>query len=232
MRGFYAAGLALVSLMPAAPLAAADYGRFPTYEADGWTVTDEGDERCDADFRVDGAKVLSFMGPYYFRPDEPASGSILHLGDASQYMLPKGDKHGEFPAELSADGARFEVTGFATDLGRALVVDSGKMPTVIDLLAALPDTVTLRAAVGGKPAYAIALTGNHGATKAMRDCTAFISAQKRPGTKDGAKLGPPKPPQREVLTPLTLKPSLDQMDGAPPTALPEAPPPNGLPPPK
>ena len=214
----------------AAPLAAEDYPRFPAYEANGWTVTDKGEERCHADFSLDGDTVLGFMGPYYLRAGEPASGSIIHLADENRYVLPKGDEQGEFPVELAADAARFAVSGFATDIGGALVVDSGNLPTVIDLLAALPDSVTLSAVVGGKQVYAIQLAGNRGAAKALRDCTAFITLQKRPGTKNGPKLGPPKPPQLEALSDPIAKLPPEPLVSAPPMALPAGPPPNALPP--
>lgn len=228
MRALCAATFLLLLAGPTASLAAEDYARFPTYEAGGWAITDKGDERCHADFSIDGDTALGFMGPYYYRPGEPASGSIIHLTDETRYTLPKGNKHGEFPAELAAGAARFAVTGFATDLGGSLVVDSGNLPTVIDVLAALPDSVTLTATVKGKQVYAIALTGNHGAAKALRDCTAFITAQKRPGTKDGPKLGPPKMPMPEPL-PERL-PLPEPLVDAPPMALPEAGPPKALPP--
>lgn len=232
MKVFCAAASLLLLAAPVLPLAAEDYARFPIYAADGWTVIDKGEERCHADFSVDGDTVLGFMGPYYFRRDEPASGSIIHLADESDYKLPKGDKHGEFPAELIAGAARFAVSGFATDLGGSLVVDSGSMPTVIDLLAALPDNVTLSAMVEGKQVYAIALTGNRGAAKALQDCTAFITAQNRPGTRNGPKLGPPKPPQLEIFSvPAPERPSEPLID-APPMVLPEAGPPEALPPPR
>lgn len=230
MKALCAAVFLLLLAGPAVPLAAEDYPRFPTYEAGEWAITDKGEERCHADFSVDGDTVLGFMGPYYYRPGAPASGSIIHLADETRYTLPKGDKHGEFPAELVAGAARFAVTGFATDIGGSLVVDSGNLPTVTDLLAALPDRVTLTAMVKGKQVYAIELAGNHGAAKALRDCTAFITEQKRPGTKDGSELGPPKMPMPEPLpAPLPLpEPVID----APPMALPEASAPNALPPPR
>lgn len=227
MRALSAAPLLLLFAGPAAPATAEGYARFPTYEADGWAITDRGDERCHADFSLDGDTVLGFMGPYYHRPGEPASGSIIHLANETRYTLPKGDKHGEFPAELAAGAARFAVTGFATDLGGSLVVDSGNLPTVIDVLAALPDSITLTATVKGKQVYAIALTGNQGAAKALRDCTAFITTQKRPGTKDGSELGPPKMPMPEPL-PERL-PLPEPLVDTPPTALPEAGPPKALP---
>ncbi len=229
MKGFCAAPLLLLLTGPAAPLVAGDYAHFPAYEANGWAITDRGAERCHADFSLDGDTVLGFMGPYYLRPGEPASGSIIHLADETRYTLPKGDKHGEFPAELVAGAARFAVTGFATDIGGSLVVDSGNLPTVTDLLAALPDSVTLTATVKGKQVYAIALTGNRAAAKALQDCTAYITAQKRPGTRDGSELGPPKMPMPEPL-PERLPPPEPLVD-APPMALPEAGPPNALPPP-
>jgi hypothetical protein len=228
VKGFCTATSLFLLASPAAAFAA-DYAHFPTYAANGWTVTDKGEERCNADFSVDGDTLLGFMGPYHFRPGEPASGSIIHLADESDYKLPKGDKHGEFPAELVAGAARFTVLGFATDLGGSLVVDSGSMPTVIDLLAALPDNITLSATVEGKQIYAIALTGNRGAAKALQDCTAFITAQKRPGTKNGPKLGLPKPPQLEILSEPTPERLPDRVVDVPPMALPEAGPPEALP---
>lgn len=230
MRALSAATFLLLLAGPAASLAAGDYARFPAYEADGWAIADKGDERCHADFSIGGDTVLGFMGPYYYRPGDPASGSIIHLADETRYTLPKGNRHGEFPAELLAGTARFAVTGFATDLGGSLVVDSGNLPTVTDLLAALPDSVTLTATVKGKQIYAIELTGNHGAAKALRDCTAFITAQKRPGTKDGPELGPPEMPMPEPLP--ERHPLPEPVIDAPPMALPEAGPPNALPPPR
>lgn len=222
----------LLLATPAVLLAAEDYARFPAYAADGWSITDTGEERCDADFSVDGDTVLGFMGPYYLRPGEPVSGSIIHLVDESDYKLPQGDEHGEFPAELVAGAARFTVSGFATDLSGSLVVDSGSMPSVIDLLAALPDKITLSATVEGKQIYAIALTGNRSAAKALQDCTAFITAQKRPGTKNGPMLGPPKPSQLEILREPASERPPEPTVYAPPMALPEAEPPEALPPPQ
>lgn len=204
MRIFCAAAFLLALVAPAAPLTAEDYAHFPTYEANDWVITDSGEERCQADFSLDGNTVLSFMGPYFPEPDEAASGSIIHLADESHYVLPKGDRHGEFPVELVAGTARFAVSGFATDLGGSLIVNSGNIPTVIDLLAALPDSVILTAMVEGKQVYAIELAGNHSAAGALRDCTAFITAQKRPGTKNGPRLGPPSPPKMIEPPPISL----------------------------
>ena len=94
MRIFCATAFLLALVAPAAPLTAEDYAHFPTYEANGWVITDSGEERCQADFSLDGNTVLSFMGPYFPKPGEAASGSIIHLADQSHYVLPKGDRHG------------------------------------------------------------------------------------------------------------------------------------------
>ncbi|WP_233503556.1 hypothetical protein [Sphingomonas psychrotolerans] len=225
MRLIYAGASLLCLIALARPVAAQDYARFPTFEADGWTVTDKGEENCDADFASDGDTLLGFMGPYYHRSGEPASGSIIHLDDETHYALPKGDRHGEFSVQLIAGTANFAVSGFATDLGGSLVTDSGSLPTVVDLLAELRDRVILSAMVEGKQVYAIKLTGNRAAAKALTDCTAFITAQKRPGTKNGPELGPPKMVPLEALLVRPEPPS-----GAPPTALPDASPPNPVPP--
>ena len=225
LRAIYSAACFLLVVPPAAASAAQGFAHFPTYNANGWTVTDRGEERCHADFRIGTETVLSFMGPYYFRSGEPAPGSVIHLAEETHYMLPKGDKHGEFPVQLVAGTARFAVSGFATDLGGALVVDPGSLPTVTDLLAALPDEVTLSAMVEGKQVYAINLDGNRAAAKALQDCTAFIIAQKRPGTKHGPELGPPSMPPFEEL-PTRADPQID----APSPVLPDFAPPSALPP--
>jgi hypothetical protein len=61
----------------------------------------------------------------------------------------------------------------------------------------LPDNFTLTATVKNKQIYSIDLIGNRAAAQAFNDCTAFISAQKRPGTRNGPRLdmenGPPPP---------------------------------------
>lgn len=225
LRAIYAAACFLSLVPPAAVSTAQDFALFPTYDANGWTVTDRGEERCHADFRIGTETVLSFMGPYYFHPGESAPGSVIHLAEETHYVLPKGDKHGEFPVELIAGTARFAVSGFATDLGGALVVDPGSLPTVTDLLAALPDEVTLSAMVEGKQVYAINLDGNRAAARALKDCTAFITAQKRPGTKHGPELGPPSMPPFEEL-PTRADPPID----APSPVLPDFAPPSALPP--
>lgn len=220
IRATYAA-ISLIFLVAAASSSTAqDYARFAFYAADGWAVTDKGAERCHADFAFDGDTVLSLMGPYYHGSEGLSTGRIIHLGEA-HYTLPKGDRHGEFPVELIAGPAHFKASGFATDLGGALVADSGSLPTVIDLLAALPDEVVLEARVEGRKVYAIQLAGTRAAAKAFEDCTAFITAQKRPGTRNGPKLSAPKPPALEV------SPARAQSSSGPSSpGLPKVPPPN------
>lgn len=196
----YATASLIWLVAASSPAVAQDYERFPTYVAHGWTVGDKGEERCNADFAIGGHTVLSFMGPYYHGSGKLEAGSIIHLGEVT-YTLPKGDRYGDFAVQLFAGPGHFAVSGFATDLNGALVVNSGSLPTVAALLAALPDKVTLKAMVGDSQVYAVELTGNQAAAKALDDCTAFITAQKRPGTKSGPSLGDPKPPTLEVLRP-------------------------------
>lgn len=186
-----------IAILLASPAAAdpASYPRFSTWQAGGWTVADGGDDRCDADFAESGRTLLTFMGPYHVTPGAPPSGSILHIGaEAGDYALPKGDKYGEFPAELIAGDLRFEVMGSALDLSGGLIADPDDSRTTTDILAALPDKVVLIARVKGKQIYAIPLDGNRAAAQALRDCTDFITAQKRPGTRYGPAAGPPRPP--------------------------------------
>jgi hypothetical protein len=186
-----------IAIFLASPAAAdpVSYPRFPTWQAGGWTVADDGDDRCDADFADSGRTVLTFMGPYHIEPGAPPSGSILDLGaEEGDYALPKGDKYGEFPAELVAGDLRFEVTGSALDLSGGLIANPGDTRTATDILAALPDKVVLIARVKGRQIYAIPLDGNRAAAQALRDCTDFITAQKRPGTRYGPAAGPPRPP--------------------------------------
>lgn len=204
-------GIAILLASPAAA-APASYPRFPTWQAGGWTVADDGDDRCDADFADSGRTLLTFMGPYHVAPGAPPSGGILHIGaEAGDYALPKGGKYGEFPAELIAGDLRFGVTGTALGLSGGLIADPDDSRTTIDILAALPDTAVLIARVKGKQIYAIPLDGNHAAARALRDCTDFITAQKRPGTRYGPRGAEPRPP-------------------APPEAFPERAPEGRLPP--
>ncbi|KQZ73537.1 hypothetical protein ASE06_14285 [Sphingopyxis sp. Root214] len=187
-----------ISLLLASPAVAADtaaYLRFPDWQAGGWTVTDDGDDRCDADFANGDRTLLTFMGPYYVTPGAPPSGGILHIGaETGDYALPKGGKYGEFPAELIAGDLRFEVTGSALGLSGGLIADPSDSRTTTDILATLPDKVVLIARVKGRQIYAISLDGNQAAARALRDCTEFITAQKRPGTRYGPRGAPPRPP--------------------------------------
>ena len=207
-----------IALVPAAM--AQDYERFKTFEAEGWTVTDKGSESCDADFAIDGQTMLGIMGPYYPHSGEVASGSIIHLDNQMNYMLPTGDSDGEFPVQLIAGSAQFAASGFAADLGGSLVTDSGSFTSVADLLASFPNEVVLTATVEGKEIFSIELTGTNAAALALKDCTAFITAQKRPGTKNGPELGPPRIVPLEDLNIPSEIPS-----SAAPTSMPDAHPP-------
>lgn len=194
--------------------------RFETVRAGEWTITDEG-PTCDATFAVAGEPVLTFSGQTYGWTDGPSGGSIHHIGfGTGQYDLPKG----EFAVTISVpDGPSFGATGEAVELSGGLLVFADRRAPAFDILARLPVAGPIAFSVDGRELFRVMLSGNDRAIAAHNACMAFITAQKRPGTRDSGRM--PEPPKPLPLEPLPPPPPIvpETPDETPPSLPPADP---------
>lgn len=183
--------------------ASAEQPRFETVTVGGWTITDE-EATCDASFAADGADVLRVSGQVYGWKDGPSGGVFQHLGfKKGDYTLPSGT----FPVTISwadAGGTVTQVraTGEAVDLDDSLLTFADRKTPAIDILGRLPATGWIAFSVGGRELYRVDLSRVDEAVAAHKACMAFITQQKRPGTRDSGRMPlPPRPPKPLDLPP-------------------------------
>lgn len=184
------------------------FPRFPTWHAQDWKVEDEGKQFCTASFHADGKRVLEFIGPIDHPPELPFPGAITHYGNPSgKYAMPKDYRmFADIASELAVGDVRYPASGVVVgDTGEFSIITepdaSDFRPSTLEILEKAPESAKLSAYVKGTEIFAVPLTSTKAAAEALRECTEFVAAQKRPAPKVSIPPtiewpNPPPPPQQ------------------------------------
>ena len=199
--------IAASSALPAAAQGR-KFPRFPTWHAQDWKVEDRGRQNCEATFRINSKRELKISGPIDHLPESPFPGAITHYGNPSgKYAMPKDYRtFADIASELVVGDVRYPASGVVVgDTGEFSIITepdaSDFRPSTLEILERAPESAKLSAYVKGTEIFAVPLTSTKAAAEALRECTEFVAAQKRPAPKVSIppiieRPNPPPPPQQ------------------------------------